>query len=62
MSASEPETCIFTIDSPGDVKRKVWNAFTGGKGTAAEKIEAFFRGFILFGYTPGWAGMRSRSW
>jgi tryptophanyl-tRNA synthetase len=37
MSASEPETCIFTIDSPELVKRKVWNAFTGGKGTAAEQ-------------------------
>jgi tryptophanyl-tRNA synthetase len=37
MSASEPETAIFTIDSPGTVKRKVWNAFTGGKGTAAEQ-------------------------
>jgi tryptophanyl-tRNA synthetase len=37
MSASEPETCIFTIDSPELVKRKIWNAFTGGKGTAAEQ-------------------------
>jgi tryptophanyl-tRNA synthetase len=37
MSASEPETCIFTIDAPEVVKRKVWNAFTGGKGTAAEQ-------------------------
>jgi len=37
MSASEPETCIFTIDSAEVVKRKVWNAFTGGKGTAAEQ-------------------------
>jgi tryptophanyl-tRNA synthetase len=37
MSASEPETAIFTTDSPDAVKRKVWNAFTGGKGTMAEQ-------------------------
>lgn len=37
MSASEPETCIFTIDQPDVVKKKVWNAYTGGKGTAAEQ-------------------------
>ena len=37
MSASEPETSIFVIDSPELVKRKIWNAFTGGKGTAAEQ-------------------------
>jgi tryptophanyl-tRNA synthetase len=37
MSASEPETCIFTTDSPEDVKRKVWNAFTGGKPTVKEQ-------------------------
>jgi tryptophanyl-tRNA synthetase len=37
MSASEPETSIFTTDPPDLVKRKVWNAFTGGKGTAAEQ-------------------------
>ncbi len=37
MSASEPETSIFTTDSPEIVKRKVWNAFTGGKGTLAEQ-------------------------
>jgi tryptophanyl-tRNA synthetase len=37
MSASEPETSIFTIDTPDVVKRKVWNAFTGGKGTLAEQ-------------------------
>jgi len=37
MSASEPETCIFTIDPPEVVKRKVWNAFTGGKPTVAEQ-------------------------
>jgi len=37
MSASEPETSIFTTDQPATVKRKIWNAFTGGKGTAAEQ-------------------------
>ena len=37
MSASEPETSIFTTDSSEVVKRKVWNAFTGGKETAAEQ-------------------------
>ena len=40
MSASEPETSIFVIDSPDVVKRKIWNAFTGGKGTAAEQKKA----------------------
>jgi len=37
MSASEPETSIFIIDPPNVVKRKIWNAFTGGKATAAEQ-------------------------
>jgi tryptophanyl-tRNA synthetase len=37
MSASEPETSIFVTDPPQVVKRKVWNAFTGGKETAAEQ-------------------------
>jgi tryptophanyl-tRNA synthetase len=37
MSASEPETSIFTTDTPEIVKRKIRNAFTGGKGTAAEQ-------------------------
>lgn len=37
MSASEPETSIFTIDQPELVKKKVWNAFTGGKPTLAEQ-------------------------
>jgi tryptophanyl-tRNA synthetase len=37
MSASEPDTAIFTVDPPDIVKRKVWNAFTGGKGTVAEQ-------------------------
>ena len=37
MSASEPETSIFTTDQPEVVKNKIWNAFTGGMGTAAEQ-------------------------
>ncbi|MGQ9565015.1 MAG: tryptophan--tRNA ligase [Candidatus Bathyarchaeales archaeon] len=37
MSASEPETCIFTTDTPEQVKRKIWNAFTGGKPTVKEQ-------------------------
>lgn len=37
MSASEPETAIFTTDSPDLVKKKIWKAFTGGKGTIAEQ-------------------------
>jgi tryptophanyl-tRNA synthetase len=37
MSASMPETSIFTTDQPEVVKKKIWNAFTGGKGTAAEQ-------------------------
>ncbi|MFP3985806.1 MAG: tryptophan--tRNA ligase [Candidatus Bathyarchaeia archaeon] len=37
MSASEPETCIFTTDSADTVKKKIWNAFTGGKPTVKEQ-------------------------
>ena len=37
MSASEPETAIFTTDHPEQVKKKIWKAFTGGKGTIAEQ-------------------------
>ena len=37
MSASEPETAIFTTDPPDVVKRKIWNAFTGGKATVAQQ-------------------------
>ncbi len=37
MSSSMPETCIFTIDDPDEVYRKVMNAFTGGKPTREEQ-------------------------
>jgi len=37
MSASEPETSIFTTDPPEVVKRKIWNAFTGGRATVEEQ-------------------------
>src|SRR5512136_675053 len=37
MSASEPETAIFTTDQPEQVKQKIWRAYTGGKGTVAEQ-------------------------
>ncbi len=37
MSASLPETCIFTTDSPEAAAKKVWGAFTGGKPTTAEQ-------------------------
>ncbi len=40
MSASEPETSIYTTDRPEAVKRKIWNAFTGGKATIAEQKAA----------------------
>jgi len=39
MSASLPDTCIFLSDSPEDVKRKIWNAFTGGQPTLKEQRE-----------------------
>lgn len=37
MSASEPETSIFTTDPPNMVKNKIWNAYTGGKATVEEQ-------------------------
>ena len=37
MSASEPETAIFTTDTPEVVERKIRNAFTGGRATVAEQ-------------------------
>lgn len=36
MSSSRQETSIFTTDSREHVKKKIWNAFTGGRETAEE--------------------------
>ncbi len=37
MSASEPETCIFTVDKPEEAEKKIMNAFTGGQPTIEEQ-------------------------
>jgi len=37
MSASMPETAIFTIDSPETARKKVMSAFTGGRATVEEQ-------------------------
>jgi len=37
MSASLPETCIFTTDPPEVAEKKIWDAFTGGKPTRKEQ-------------------------
>ena len=37
MSASEPETAIFTVDSQNVVHRKIMESFTGGKATVQEQ-------------------------
>jgi tryptophanyl-tRNA synthetase len=37
MSASIKESAIFTTDSAAVVKKKIMNAFTGGKATAEEQ-------------------------
>ena len=37
MSASRPETSIFTTDPPETVKQKIWQAYTGGKATTKEQ-------------------------
>lgn len=37
MSASEPETAIMLNDTPDAVRRKVMNAFTGGRATVEEQ-------------------------
>lgn len=39
MSSSSPKGCIFTTDTPEVVKKKVWNAFSGGGGTMKEQRE-----------------------
>ncbi len=37
MSSSKPETAIFLTDSAEDIKKKIKDAFTGGRPTAAEQ-------------------------
>ena len=37
MSASMPETCIFTVDKLQLVEKKIKNAFTGGRATVEEQ-------------------------
>ncbi|MFX0168416.1 MAG: tryptophan--tRNA ligase [Candidatus Hodarchaeota archaeon] len=37
MSASDPESALYTVDSPKVIKKKLQNAFTGGRGNAAEQ-------------------------
>jgi tryptophanyl-tRNA synthetase len=37
MSASMPETAVFTIDPPEVAEKKVLNAFTGGRATVEEQ-------------------------
>jgi tryptophanyl-tRNA synthetase len=37
MSSSEPETAIFTSDSPEDARGKIADAFTGGRATVEEQ-------------------------
>ncbi|KON31619.1 tryptophan--tRNA ligase [miscellaneous Crenarchaeota group-15 archaeon DG-45] len=39
MSASMPETAIFTIDPPEEAAKKIMDAFTGGRPTAREQRE-----------------------
>lgn len=37
MSASQPETAIFTTDSPKTVEKKILSSFTGGRATVEEQ-------------------------
>lgn len=39
MSSSAPETCVFLRDKPEVVKKKIMNAFTGGRTTIKEQRE-----------------------
>jgi len=39
MSASIPDTSIFTVDNPKDIRRKISNAFTGGCVSVDEQRE-----------------------
>jgi tryptophanyl-tRNA synthetase len=37
MSASDPDSALFTVDPPKVIKKKLQNAFTGGRGNAADQ-------------------------
>jgi tryptophanyl-tRNA synthetase len=37
MSASMPETSIFTVDPPSVAEKKIMGAFTGGRSTVEEQ-------------------------
>jgi tryptophanyl-tRNA synthetase len=37
MSSSNPDSAIYTVDSPKDIERKVMKAFTGGRDTIEEQ-------------------------
>ena len=37
MSASQPETAIFTTDTPKVVEKKILSSFTGGRATVEEQ-------------------------
>jgi tryptophanyl-tRNA synthetase len=39
MSSSRPETAILFRDPPEEMRRKLWNAFTGGRPTEREQRE-----------------------
>jgi len=39
MSKSKPEAAIFLSDTPEMARKKIWNAFTGGRPTAKEQRE-----------------------
>ena len=39
MSASQPETCIFTTDTPKQARKKIMSAYTGGRATVEEQKE-----------------------
>ena len=56
MSASNPESAIFTTDTPEEVNKKISRAFTGGKETIKQQREeggnpdicSIFRYFYMF--------------
>ncbi|MHA1220367.1 MAG: tryptophan--tRNA ligase, partial [Candidatus Heimdallarchaeota archaeon] len=39
MSASEPDSCLFTTDTPNTAKKKIMRSFTGGRTTVEEQKE-----------------------